>query len=404
MNSQIILQNYTNSASDISGLYEKLLLDQYVISVDSKTNSSNVIMLKVKFKVHDGIKYVTFYANGGFHLISGQNGRWMKSNAKTDNFPQQETFIDLYDGSENAFTPYYMGMDNEEMLCGRDVRFFGRDSQTIALAQHVISIHSLHELPFHRWGERLHVHRKKTHRRFTLSDFYEYLLRTATKRGISIVCERTFFGRHRLRYRAVMRMCLYGLKGNTRKHDKWLNEYRSETMMSGMIERMYNPTIRRKDCLAYKIYDEVGKGRLCVDLISNSTNGSIYMNERQSLLYSIERMGRAFLESHNGNAVHEYLRMSEGIYGLNMDKLRFKKNHLEKFTNKNKEFLSIMKFQEIKRTVDKKKRVRKNISLSFICSCNTSLPYVKRGRDGRLRRYKSYESYLKICEFLRKKA
>lgn len=150
MNSYTILQNYMNSASDISELYEKLLSDQYIISVDSKTNSSNVIMLKVKFKVHDGIKHATFYANGGFHLISGQNGRWMKNNAKPDNFLQQETFIDLYDRSENVFTPYYMGMDNEDMLCGRDVRFFGRDSQTIALTQHVISIHSLHELPINQ--------------------------------------------------------------------------------------------------------------------------------------------------------------------------------------------------------------------------------------------------------------
>ena len=77
----------------------------------------NVLIMNVVFNVYDGLKPCTFFANGGFRLISGQTSSWYKSKNEEDKnlfySAKEYEWVDSFDGSITSFRPFYGKVNTE---------------------------------------------------------------------------------------------------------------------------------------------------------------------------------------------------------------------------------------------------------------------------------------------------
>ena len=396
INSKDILEKYTRITNDFDDLFSILKNDSNVISL-KKTWLKNTLVLKAVFNVYDGLKPVTFFNDGGFHLISGQSSTWFKSMSKEERvlFLSTKEYVDSYDGSVTIYEPFYK--ENAEMKCGKDVKFFGRFTQTCNIIINEIIKNKLYEKKFEEWGTTLNIDTlsRKTHKSFTNKDFFYFIESRGTSRGISVISKRSYEGKYKRMFKAVRKMYCAKLSNNTSRFNKHLAIYREEMFSTNLINRINNPQIRRKDSVAYKIFHELGMGNLCTDLTAKTSNKEMF-SKRQSLLKKLNIIKNTIFSSDRKELGHLISISFKNIKNMSTEDFNDKLAFFENVINKHSDLKSILKL---------KKSKYNNISSTSNSVCSFSMehskPFLIRNKNGKLIHYSSWEKYQNAMNYLK---
>ena len=395
VNSKTIVENYTNITNDFDDLFLILRNDSSVIDI-KRSYYKNVLIMNVVFNVYDGLKPCTFFANGGFRLISGQTSSWYKSENKEDKnlfySAKEYEWVDSFDGSITSFRPFY-GKVNTEMKCGRDVKFFGRLSQTFNVIANEIIRKELYKFDFEEWGKFLGIDcsSRKTHKKFTNKDWFDYLENKATLKGISIISRRTFEGKFCKLFKIIRKMCCAKLNNKTSKFDKLRQSYNEELINTNLLFRIYNPQIRNKNTLCYKIFREVEQGNFATDLTAKRNNKEMF-SERQSLLKNLNIVKEAIFSSTKSELKFPMFNFTKNINKMNNNEIADKLSFFENVINNNVELKSILKLKKSKYNTS---------SFTFNSMCSFSKGFMKKDKNGKLRHYESYASYQNAMNHLK---
>ena len=388
LNSKDIVEKYTKIADNFDDLFLILRDDSSVINI-KKGYHNNVLTMEVVFNVYDGLKPCTFFANGGFHLISGQSASWHKSD---NGFMKEFEWVDSFDNSITSFRPYY-GKENTEMKCGRDVRFFGRLSQTINAMVNAISMNELYKFDFEEWGNYLNIDcsSRKTHKKFTYKDWFDYIEAKCISKGISCVSRRTYEGRLRKLFRIIIKMYCTKLNNKTSKFDKLRQSYNEELINTNLLFRIYNPQIKNKNAVCYKIFREVEQGNFATDLTARRSNKEMF-SERQSLMKKINIIKDTVFSSTKSELKFPLFNLTKNINKMNNNEIEGKLSFFENIINNNVELKSILKL---------KKSKYNNTSFTFSSMCSFSKGFMMKDKNGKLRHYESYAKYQNSMNYLK---
>lgn len=393
LNTEKIIKICTNIAINFENLWDELnQLDAVRKIYHSHDKDKNVI--QVYFNLYDGnSKPFTFYENGGCHTISGQSFRWKKSLPKEQWILQKSLQDGIY---------YYQ---NAYMKCGHDVNFFSKDSQFLLLIQDVINKNHLYDLPFEKWNVLLNVNvsDRKTHKYFTRHDWYIYLFNIATARNIAVVSERTYNDTvkgYKQRYDAVRNMYTAKAKGNKTQFNKNLEIYRE--FNKKLTARIYNSQINGK-FLFTEIYDYICMGEWCTNLLSNfhKEHNLTKFNKRQLEMYKYTKMKDIIYSCSNSEIKSVFYNSYKNIHKFSLLELNKINEFYKKVIENNTELNSLKKLK-INKEFQENYNYH-NSPYSFNSVCKNSIPFLKKDKNGKVRRYKNYQTYINSVNFLQTK-
>ena len=130
LNSQKIVERYSNIAVDFKELKEKLSADSNLFNISNgrarnKDGKFIDVVYAHFFNDSEELENITFYVNGGTSIGTKENRlsfKWRKHLNTEELQKRIESEISI-----DGFKPIYFG-ENVEMKVGHDVNFLGRDS------------------------------------------------------------------------------------------------------------------------------------------------------------------------------------------------------------------------------------------------------------------------------------
>ena len=410
-NSKEFINLYTKKATTLKEIENMLMSESFVKRMkwtsEKDTKGKWIDAIHVDIQLYDGVKNVTFYANGGAHMINGHSFSWKRrmTDEEFKKFIETTVWIDQCFNTESMYSPYY-GTKRTEMKVGHDVLFFVRDANTMSLLQDFMNKYNLTDYEIKDWGNVLHGNwnnKKKTHRRYTWNNLYPDLLAEASRRKIAIVSENYFMHSGRARFQVMINM--YIAKAN---HDDYnFNKYNAEycELYKSIVPRVENPQIRNKS-LWYHIHHQICLGEWTVGYLPNSHKEDFNpkkFNKSQAEFINYYELKDIICSSVNNDLKHKFLDSYKNPSRMRLWMFKIKNEFYTNVVNKTRELLSVCKFKKAEK-VKKEKDYEEHPKSYESCSrFSQDRPYFRRTKNGKMIRYKSYATYEIVKEYLKNK-
>ena len=192
-------------------------------------------------------------------------------------------------------------------------------------------------------------------------------------------------------FKIVRKMYCAKLNNKTSKFDKLRQSYNEELVNTNLLFRIYNPQIRNKNTLCYKIFREVEQGNFAVDLTARRSNKEMF-SERQSLMKKINIIKDTVFSSTKSELKFPLFNLTKNINKMNNNEIADKLSFFENVINNNVELNSILKLKKSKYNTS---------SFTFSSMCSFSKGFMKKDKNGKLRHYESYVSYQNSMNYLK---
>ena len=391
-NSQKIAERYSNIAVDFKELKEKLSADSNLFNISNgrarnKDGKFIDVVYAHFFNNSEELENITFYINGGASIGTKENRlsfKWRKH-------------LNTEELQKRTKDAYYYG-DNVEQKVGYDVNFLNKDANTQTLLQDIINKYHLKNVEFKNWGKHIHENwntMKKTHKNeYTMNDCYKDLKNEASKRKIAIVSKKYLLHLHKNKYTILIKMYCAKARNNNKKFSKYLKMYKEESVY--LIPRIENPQIRRRG-LWYKIHHDLFNGEWTVCYLPSVESKATIEGFNKSQIPYVEyfNLKDVVYKSKNSELKKNFLESYKNIRNMKVKEVKFLNDVYKKIILNNKELFEIWRFTKIIHKIKENKS--NDISLnSFNRAFHSSdRPYFMKTKDGKLRRYESYDKYEK---------